>query len=285
MKSNKVKMVLLDGVFILLGTFIYAVAIDALIIPNKLTSGGLTGIATQMGYLFDTPVGVLVLVMNIPLLLLGWVKLGGRFVVSTAFATVASSLMIEFVKLWMPVYCGDQLLVSLFGGALMGFGLSLLYVRGTSMGGSDIVSTLINRRFSFISMGKVSLALNAVVIVSSIFVYGNIENALCSAVGAFVSSKLVDAILVGVDSGNVLYVVSDKAFHIAEDVHRLVGRGATVLSATGTASGEEKQMLMCVARRHEFVKIKRIIKSVDPKAFVIVSDAREVLGNGFKELG
>lgn len=285
MKKGNLKTALFDGLFILLGTFIYAVAIDVFIIPNLLTSGGLTGVATQLGYLFDVPVGLLVLIMNIPLLILGWLKIGGRFVVSTACATVLSSVMIELVKLWLPAYYGDQLLVALYGGVLMGFGVSLLYLRGTSMGGSDIVSTMINRKYSFIPLGKISLALNAVVIFSSVFVYGNIENGLYSALGAFVSSKIVDTVLVGADSGNVLYVVSDKVFDIAEDVHRLVGRGATVLSATGTATGEDKHMLMCVARRHEFVKIKRIVKDIDPKAFVVISDTREVLGNGFKELG
>ncbi len=283
MKNAKLKEFLTDGVFIFLGTLIYAVAIDVLIIPNQLTSGGLTGIATQLGYLLHWPVGLLVLVMNIPLLVLGWVKLGGRFVVSTAVATVLSSLLIELVGAWVPVYCGDRLLVALFGGVLMGLGLSLLYLRGTSMGGSDIVTTLINRKYSFLPMGKISLAVNSVVIFSSVFVYGNIENALCSAVGAFVSSKVVDGILLGADSGNVLYVVSDKVYEMASEIHRLVGRGATVLPATGTATGEEKHMLMCVARRHEFAKIKRVVKSFDPKAFVIISDTREVLGNGFKK--
>ncbi len=285
MNSGKVKRTLLDGVFIFLGTLIYAIGIDMLIIPNKLTSGGLTGIATQLGYLFDIPVGVLVLIMNIPLLILGWFKLGGRFVVSTAVATVLSSVLIEMVKLWLPAYNGDRLLVSLFGGAIMGFGISLLYLRGASMGGSDIVSTIINRKVSYLPIGKISFAINAVVIVSSAFVYGNIENALCSAVGAFVSSKVVDSVLVGADSGNVLYVVSDKAYDIAATVHQVVGRGATVLSATGTATCQEKRVLMCVVRRHEFVKIKRVIKDMDPTAFVVISDTREVLGNGFKTLG
>lgn len=284
MKKGKGKDILLDGVFIFFGTFIYAAAVDVLIIPNKLTSGGLTGIATQLGYLFDIPVGLLVLAMNVPLLILGWFKLGGKFVVSTVVATILSSVFIELLERWLPVYYGDQLLVALFGGVLMGAGVSLLYLRGTSMGGSDIVSTLINRRYSFIPMGKISLVLNAAVVISSVFVYSNIENGLYSAVGAFVSSKVVDTILVGADSGNVLYVVSDKVLDIAAEIHRLVGRGATVLPATGTAAGEEKHMLMCVARRHEFVKIKRIIHSIDSKAFVIVSDTREVLGNGFKEL-
>lgn len=284
MKKLNFKQLALDGLFILIGSFIYAVGIDMLIAPNQLTSGGLTGLATQFNYLFDIPTGVLVLAMNIPLLILGWVKLGSKFVISTACATVVSSVLIDVVKLWIPVYHGNQLLVALFGGALTGFGLSLLYLRGTSMGGSDIVSTLINRRFSHFPIGKISLALNTVVITCSIFVYGNVEGALCSAVGAFVSSKVVDTVLVGADSGNILYIVTDNPFDMAKEIHEAVGRGATALSATGTYAGEEKRVLMCVARRHEFSKIKRVIKSIDPKAFVVVSEARQVLGNGFKEL-
>lgn len=284
MKRFKFKQFVLDGLFICVGAFIYAAGIDVLIVPNKLTSGGITGLATQFNFLFDIPVGVLVLAMNVPLLILGWWKLGGRFVISSACATVLSSVLIDSLKLFLPVYHGDQLIVALFGGAATGLGVSLLYLRGSSMGGSDIISTLLNKHYPHLPMGKISLTLNALVILCSMFVYKNVEVALCSAVGAFVSSKIVDAILLGVDRGNMLLAVTNKPYEIANEIHSLVRRGATVLPANGTASGEEKYMLLCVARRNEFAKIKRVIQVVDPKAFIVVCDAQEVLGNGFKEI-
>lgn len=284
MKRFKLKQFVVDGLFICVGAFIYAAGIDVLIVPNQLTSGGITGLATQFNYLFDIPVGVLVLLINIPLLILGWIKLGGKFVVSSACATVLSSILIDTLKNWLPVYHGDQLLVAVFGGAASGLGVSLLYLRGSSMGGSDIISTLLNKHYPHLPIGKITLAMNSLVILSSMLVYKNVEVALCSAVGAFVSSKVVDAILIGADSGNILLAVTHKPFEAADAIHSKVGRGATVLPATGTAAGEKKQVLLCVARRNEFAKIKRIIKSIDPQAFIVVSDAREVLGNGFKEI-
>ncbi len=284
MNKSSWQQILLDVLFIVVGAFIYAAGIDMLIAPNQLTSGGLTGLATQLNFLTGAPIGVAVFLMNLPLLVLGWVKLGGRFVLSSAFATVISAVFIDTGKLWMPVYEGNQLLAALFGGALSGFGLSLLYLRGGSMGGSDIVCTLVNKRFSHFPIGKVSLAINAVVILCSAFVYWNVESALCSAVGAFVSSKLVDAILVGAESGNMLLMVTNKPQVLAAEIHKLVGRGATLLPAHGSYAGEERCVLICVARRHEFTKIKRVIKSIDPTAFVVVSDAKEIIGNGFKGL-
>ena len=267
-----------------MGTVIYAMGIDMLIQPNKLTPGGITGLAVQLNFLFDLPIGVLVLVMNIPLFLFGYFKLGGKFVISSVVATVFSSLAIDTLKLFLPAYKGDLLLVALFGGAITGLGISLLYLRESSLGGSDIVCTVINRRYSHLPIGKMSLLLNALVIASAMFVYGNIESALYSALAAFVSSKVVDTILLGADSGNIIFLITERPDDVAAEVHNIVGRGATVLPATGTHAGEKRNILFCVARRYEYSKIKRIIKRIDPTAFIVVSDAREILGNGFKTL-
>lgn len=284
MKKQAIQKILLDGLFVCVGTIIHAIGIDMLIQPNKLTPGGITGLAVQFNYLFDLPTGVLVLIMNIPLFILGYVKLGGKFVLSSAIATVVSSVAIDLLKLILPVYEGDLLLVALFGGAITGLGISLLYLRGSSLGGSDIVCSVINKRFSHLPIGKISLGLNAIVIISAMFVYGNVDSALYSAIAAFVSSKVVDAILLGADSGSLLLTVTDKPYEMAKKIHDDAGRGATVLDATGTAKGEAKHLLMCAARRYEFSKIIRAIKSVDPNAFVVIADARDVQGNGFKEL-
>lgn len=284
MKKQAIQKMFLDGLFICVGTIIHAIGIDMMIQPNQLTPGGITGLAVQLNHLFDLPTGVLVLIMNIPLFILGYVKLGGKFVISSAVATVISSVCIDVFKLFLPIYKGDLLLVSLFGGAITGLGISLLYLRASSLGGSDIVCSVINKRFPHLPIGKISLFLNVIVITSAMFVYGNIDSALYSAIAAFVSSKVVDAVLMGADSGSLLLTVTDNPYEMAEKIHEEAGRGATVLAATGTATGEAKYLLMCAARRYEFSKIIRAIKSVDPKAFVVIADTRDVQGNGFKEL-
>lgn len=282
MKKQAFQKMFLDGLFICAGTIIHAIGIDMLIQPNKLTPGGLTGLAVQLNYLIDLPTGVLVLLMNIPLFILGYIKLGGKFVISSAAATVVSSIALDLLKLVLPIYEGDRLLVALFGGAITGFGISLLYLRDSSLGGSDIVCTIINKRFSHLPVGKISLFLNAIVIISAMFVYGNIDSALYSAIAAFVSSQVVDAMLLGADSGKTLMTITHSPYPIADEIHRLTGRGATVLTVSGTYTHEEKYLLLCVAKRFEFTKIKRIVKRIDPNAFVIVGDASEIIGNGFK---
>ena len=284
MKKQAIQGILLDGLFICVGTIIYAVGIDMLIQPNKLTPGGLTGLAVQFNYLFDVPTGALILLMNIPLFVLGFIKLGGRFVLSSAFATVFSSIAIDLLKPILPVYNGDLLLVALFGGAITGLGISILYLRGSSLGGNDIISTVINKHFSHLPIGKISLLLNAIVIVSAMFVYGNVESGLYSAIAAFISSQVVDAVLLGADSGKMLLTITEQPYELAEDIHLTTGRGATVLSVIGTHERQEKYLLLCVAKRHEFSKIQRILKRRDPNAFVIVSDAAQIKGNGFKAL-
>lgn len=284
MKKQAIQNLFLDGLFICVGTIIHAIGIDIFIQPNQLTPGGITGLAVQFNYLFDLPTGVLVLIMNIPLFILGYIKLGGKFVLSSAIATFVSSIAIDLLKWILPVYEGDRLLVAIFGGAITGLGISLLYLRGSSLGGSDIVCTIINKRFFHLPLGKISLVLNAIVVISAMFVYGNVESGLYSAIATFVSSKVVDAVLLGADSGSLLLVVTDKPFVMADKIHDDAGRGATVLTATGTATGEVRHLLMCAGRRYEFTKIIRAIKSVDPNAFVVVADARDVQGNGFKKL-
>lgn len=284
MKKQALQRFIVDGLFILVGTIVYSIGINMFIQPNKLTPGGITGLAVQLNHLFDLPTGILIILMNIPLFVLGYIILGGKFVVSSVVATVISSIFIDVFKTFIPIFENDLLLSSIFGGLLTGFGISLLYLRDSSMGGTDIVCTIINKHSPYFPIGKTSLLLNAIVIASAVLVFENLECALYSAVSIFVSSKVIDAVLLGVDSGKMLLTITDKPYVIAEEIHRITGRGATVLNALGTYNNNEKYLLLCVAKRFEFSKIKRIVKENDSNAFVIIGDAAEILGNGFKSM-
>lgn len=279
-----VQKTVIDFLFICFGTAIYAIGLNIFIQPNQLTPGGITGIAVQLNHIFDLPVGVLVLMMNLPLFVFGFIKLGGKFIAGTVVATVFSSVFIDLLSSVLPVYKGEVILSALFGGVVTGFGVSLLYLRGSAMGGSDIISTVVNKRFSFLSIGKISLILNGLVIISSAFVYGNIESALYSTIAAFVSSKMLDVVLLGNDSGKIVFAITENdPYELAEAIHRSTGRGATVIPVTGTYKQEGRSLLLCVAKRIEFSKIHRVIKAFDPQSFVVVGDATEILGNGFKQ--
>lgn len=274
----------IDIVYISLGAAVYAFGYTMFIRFNHLTPGGINGIATQISALTDLPPGMLSLAISIPLLLIGLWQLGKHFFVTTTISTVLSSVFMDLFGSLLAghTYQGEMLIVALFGGALSGIGIALPILRGASAGGNDIVAQIVNRHWPNIPIGKFLLAFNMVVFVSAAIVYRSIESTLCSAVVSFVSSYVVDAILLGVDSGKSLMIVTSKPYELAELIHTATGRGATVIPAYGTHHQEERSILMCVTRRRDITKIRRILHKEDPAAFVIVQDAGEIFGKNFK---
>ncbi len=286
MKQKTVLVWAVDIVYIALGAAIYALGYTIFIRHNALTPGGINGIATQISALTALPPGMLSLGISIPLLALGFWQLGSHFFVTTTISTVLSSVFMDTFDVLLGSYSyeGEMLVVALFGGALSGIGLSLPILRGASAGGNDIIAQVVNRHWPNIPIGKFLFGFNMVVFISAAFVYGNIESALCSAVVSFVSSYVIDAILLGVDSGKSLMIVTEKPYELAEEIHNATGRGATVIPAFGTYQHEERSILMCISRRRDIVKIRRILKAKDPAAFVIVQDTGEVFGKNFKSI-
>ena len=285
MKMQTVRRWTVDIIYITLGAAIYAFGYTMFIRYNYLTPGGINGIATQINALTGFPPGMLSLCMSIPLLLLGLWQLGSHFFVTTTLSTVLSSIFMDAFAVLEPVaYHGDLLIVALFGGALSGLSIALPILRGASSGGNDIVAQVVNKHWPSIPIGKFLLGFNAVVFLSSAFVYQKIESALCSAVVSFVSSYVIDAILLGVDSGKSLMIVTEKPYEMATIIHDQTGRGSTVIPACGTFKQEERSILLCVARRRDITKIRRIIHTEDPRAFVIVQDAGEIFGKNFKSI-
>lgn len=286
MKRKTVTNWIVDILYITLGAAIYAFGYTIFIRYNSLTPGGINGIATQISFLTDLPPGMLSLAMSVPLLILGFWQLGAHFFITTTISTVLSSIFMDtFAALFSAyTYEGEMLIVALFGGALSGIGITLPILRGASAGGNDIIAQVVNRHFPNIPIGKFLFGFNMVVFLSSAFVYRRAESALCSAVVSFVSSYVVDAILLGVDSGKSLMIVTEKPYDLAKIIHDSTGRGATVIPAYGTHQHEERSVLMCVARRRDIVKIRRILHQHDPSAFVIVQDVGEVFGKNFKSI-
>ncbi len=276
----------IDIVYISLGAAVYAFGYTMFIRFNHLTPGGINGIATQLGALTGLPPGMLSLAISIPLLLIGLWQLGKHFFITTTISTVLSSLFMDlFSELLVGhTYEGEMLIVALFGGALSGIGIALPILRGASAGGNDIVAQIVNKHWPNIPIGKFLFAFNMVVFISAAFVYRSIESTLCSAVVSFVSSYVIDAVLLGVDSGKSLMIVTAKPYELADLIHKATNRGATVIPAYGTHHHEERSILMCVARRRDIAKIRRILHTEDPNAFVIVQDAGEIFGKNFKAI-
>lgn len=282
MKRKQLFSFLVDLLFYIAGGIIYSVAVLLFLTENEISPGGLTGIATILNYLFSLPIGTVVFILNIPLLAAGFIKFGGIFIAKTAVATAVMSLTLDISGLFMPKMKIDPILAALFGGLLMGLGISLFMLRGATTGGTDIIAKLINRKFPHLTVGRLMLAADAAVVGLSALVYKNMESALYAVIAIYASSRVMDLILYGADRGKIIYVITDNAKELSDSIMSLINRGVTLLDVTGAYTGTKRQMLMCTVRRHEVAAVCRLATSCDKNAFIIVGEAGEVLGEGFK---
>lgn len=283
---EKAQEILKDILFFIGGSLIYAVSINEFTAPNHIAPGGVTGISTMVNYVAGWPIGMLSLLLNVPIFIWAIIEIGYKLVGKTMIATVFVSVAIDLVGKVIPAYKGDQMLAALFGGILEGIGLSLVFMRGGTTGGSDLVARLLGRRLRNLSMGKLMLGVDLTVVLCSAFVYQSIESALYAIITIFVSTRLIDAILYGTDigTGKLLFIMSVKNNEIAQDILTDMDRGVTVLKSRGAYSGREGEVLLCALRRYEVVKVKDIVRSHDKNAFMIIGDAGEISGEGFREV-
>lgn len=286
MERKKIRNFMMDALFMTLGAMAYAVCVNAFTAPNNIAAGGVTGVATMLQYVFGTPIGLMVLLINVPIVIWGMVEIGYKLVVKTLAAVVLSSVMIDLFARFVPAYRGDPILVAIFAGVCEGLGLSLTFIRGATTGGTDMVARLLGRKVPFLSMGKLMLVIDGVIVATSAFVYGSIENAMYACIVIFVSTSLIDSILYGTDrgTGKLFFVMSPKVQEMGERIMAEVERGVTYLDSQGGYSKEPGQTLLCVVRRFEVFQVQAIIKEVDKSAFVIVGDAGEITGEGFKPM-
>lgn len=279
----KLKSVITDLLFYILGSTAYSVAVIIFLSANEISPGGLTGIATVLNYLFSLPIGTVVFLLNIPVLIIGFLKFGKFFILKTAIATVIVSVLLDVFEIYFPQPKIDLILASVFGGIIMGFGISLIMLRGGTTGGVDIIAKLINRRFSHIGIGRIMLVIDAVVVAISALVYKNIQSALYSVVALYSSSRIMDLLLYGADRGKIVYVISEKPQDIVSDIMNVVRRGVTVIDVIGGFSRESKKMIMCTVRMNEVASVVKNVRKHDDNAFIVVAEAGEIIGNGFKK--
>ncbi len=281
------KLMLMFGDFVIIsvGCLLYALGFTVFIYPNHISPGGVTGISTIINQFFAfLPIGFMTVLINLPLIIVGFIKFKVGFVLKTAYAVLLSSVLIDFLPSVLPTYQKDRLLASLVAGVLVGAGLGIIMLKGGTTGGTDIVAKLINSKFPFLSLGRLILFVDAVIVSTAALCYGDFESLLYSVLFLFVSGTVMDRLIYGADNGKIVYVMSDKVDVITTEIFRLVGRGVTKINAEGGYSGRTQKMLMCVARAHEVSKIMQIIRDIDDSSFTVISDAGEILGLGFKKL-
>jgi uncharacterized membrane-anchored protein YitT (DUF2179 family) len=273
---------LTDIVFDVLGCAVYAVGVQIFSSPNNIAPGGVTGTSILVEYLTGFPLSVMTLLLNIPLLLMAWFLLGKRFTLRTMVTVGILSVMLELASFIDFPYRGEMILAALFGGVLEGVGLGLVFMRGSTTGGTDIASRLIQLTFPQLSVGRLMLAVDACVLAASAIVYRNIENALYGLVAIYTATNIIDKLLYGLDAGRVLMIISRMEKEIAKAISEQLERGCTFLEGRGSYTGANRPVLLCVVRKNQFHRVKKLTYAIDPAAFVMTMEATEVIGEGFK---
>ncbi len=281
MKREKIKTIFKEGLMMLFGSIVYAVAVEVFLSPLKISPGGITGISTVLNFISGFPTGVYIIAFNLPLLLFGLFKFGKSFIAKTATAVVISSLVIEIINnFYTPIFT-DKILCAVFGGVLLGTGLGVIMMVGASTGGVDIAVKLLNEKYS-ISIGRAFLMIDGSVIAFAAVVYRDFESALYSVVAIFVSSRVVDLILGGNIDSKAFFIISDNEDEVKLALTNTADRGVTILPAFGGYTGRKNNILLCVARNNEVNTVRKLIISSDPNAFFFMVNAGDVIGKGFK---
>ncbi|MBC8569445.1 YitT family protein [Zongyangia hominis] len=266
----------------IIGTFLYAIAVHMFTAPNQIAPGGVTGLATLTNFLTGFPIGLISFLINVPLLLLGFKFIGRKFTLRTLLTVALSTVMIDVVVRDFPTFTGDMLMAALAGGVIMGIGLGIIFMRGSTTGGTDIVARLLQRKWPHMQMGRLMLIIDCVVLLIAAAVYRNMESALYGAVCIFASSLMIDGVLYGTDKGKMAMVVSDTPDQVSKAILDGLDRGVTLLEGEGAYTGDPKKIIMCAVRPNQFYKLKQIALEADPNAFIIALDTSEVFGEGFK---
>ena len=278
-----------DYTWMSIGIVLTAWGLDAFLIPNKVAAGGVSGLATVLYHValergVTLPVGVQMLVMNAVLLLVALRARGWRFAAKTIYGIVALSVLVDVMAPFVPALASDDLLLAaLYGGAVTGLGLGLVFKAGGNTGGSDLVAQLISSKVS-LGLGQLTLLVDALVTLVAALVFGP-ELALYGAVAIFVSGGVIDLVLEGVSINKAAYIISDHSPQIADSIMHDLGRGVTALAARGVYSGSQREMLFVVVARNELDRLKEIVNTIDPTALLIISDVHEAIGEGFKQMG
>ena len=270
---------------ILIGSALYAAGFQFFLYPNAIATGGVTGIAMIINFFSGFPVGIMTLIINVPLFLFSWKKYGLSFILASLAGTVLSSVMVDVFSLIPLEVTHEPLLGAIYGGIIKGLGLGIVYHTGATTGGVDIVAKFLRRKYQHINFSTFILGLDTAVIVAFAVLFRRYDSAMYAIICMFIASKVIDLVLYGAVNSKVCYIITDKSEEMKDGIVNALHRGVTFLHGEGAWSGQEKHVILCVIKQSQIVELKHLVGAVDDRAFVIVSDSREVFGNGFSYLG
>ncbi len=262
------------------GALLAALGLNLFLAPLEIVSGGASGVAVLVHSLTGFPMGTLILLINIPLFVIGAWILGGGFGIRSLYGTAIFSILID-ITAFLPSVTENLLMAAIFGGALFGFGFGIIFLSGATSGGTDILAALLNRLVPTVDVGKWIFVIDTVIISVGAYFFSDSERVLSGILSLFIASFLVDYLISGANVAKVVYIVSEKGEEIAQKILTDLNRGVTGIYTRGMYVKKDRFMLMCVVKRMELVKLRRIVTEMDEKAFFVMSQARQVSGEGF----
>lgn len=268
----------------MIGVSIYAMGIRWFYVPASMISGGITGISMMINYITQWPIGVMITIMNIPIFIVGWKKLGLKNILFSFVGMLMFSAALDIFSLFEVTVTDDPVLSAIYGGVICGIGSGIFYTSGSTSGGVDVIARILRIKYPYINFGTLLLYMDAVILFGYALIFKRFDVALYSCIAVYCSSRLIDLILYGMSQSKMCHIISEHSEEIQAEIVKSLHRGVSLIKGTGAYSGQEKQVLLCVVKRQQIVEIRRIIKNIDQKAFVIVTDARDVFGKGFENI-
>lgn len=287
MKTKKVFHEILRYFGLIAGAFIYASGISLFLNPLSLAPGGISGLSIVLNKVLGLPTGILYFSFNVPLLIIAWRKFGFKLLSSTIAVIVSISTVMEIYTIFThgePIITENPLLAGVAGGVMIATGIGIVFRMGGTSGGVDIIVKLLRLKYKHINTGTIFFVTDMMIIVLSAILFKDIEIALYALIAVFVNSKVLDFVLYGMNRSKLVYIISDKEKEIVHRITHELDLGATVIKGEGAYSGVPKNMLMCAVKNPSFPKLRKLIREVDKRAFMIVSDTTEIFGEGYKAI-
>ena len=272
---------IMDYIFIISGCILAGFGTSCFLLPNQLSSGGFSGVATIIYYFYKINMGTIIIILNIPFFIIGYFKLGKNFTIKTVFGTFFYSIFIDMFNNIGPLVT-DKFLSSIYGGIFIGTGLAFVFKANASTGGSDLIAHIAQNYNNEVKIGNVLVVFDIIIIILNLISFKKIEIGLYSAISIYIIGKMIDIVFEGINFCKIVYIISDKYEEIQNCINLEIKKGATGLYGKGSYTKKDRLIIMCVAKRRNVEKIKAFAKKIDPNAFIIISDAREVYGLGFK---
>lgn len=278
-----IKKFISESLIEILGAAIMSFGISLFLLPSQLSSGGFSGIATIIYYIFKIPMGITILFLNVPVFIFSFFRLGKSFFVKSIIGTISLSTFIDLFDQLNPL-TEDRFLACIYGGIIVGIGTALILKSNSSTGGSELISNIVKSYNPNAKMGKVIMIIDITVVLVSVIVFRKVEIGLYSAIDIYIMGKVIDIIVEGVYFTKLIIIISDKNEEIAKEIGKNIERGATGLYGKGMYKRDNKLVLLCAVSRSDISKIKNVVRSIDSQAFMVITNSREVMGLGFKKI-